>query len=65
MVSTHIYRLSNEIDGKMFILGVNLGMCPLKLIILESPVLMVSTHIYGDSKEIDWKMFIFVVNLGM
>ena len=34
-VSTHIYGLSKEIDGKTFILRVNLGMCPLKSIVLE------------------------------
>ena len=31
-VSTHIYGVSNEIDGKTFIFRVNLGMWPLKLI---------------------------------
>ena len=30
-VSTHICGVSQEIDGKMFIFGVNLGMWPLKL----------------------------------
>ena len=55
MGSTHISGDSNEIDGKMFIFRVNLGMWPLKLIVSEkqSPVLMVSTDIYGVSKEID------------
>ena len=33
--STHIYGVSKEIDGKTFILRVNLGMWSLKLIILE------------------------------
>ena len=32
-VSTHIYRVCKEIDGKTFICSVNLGMGPLKLII--------------------------------
>ena len=66
-VSTHIYGVSQEIDGKTFIFRVNLGMCPLKSIILEKRALFlrVSTHIYGVSKEIDGKMFIFRVNLGM
>ena len=34
-VSTHIYGVSKEIDGKMFIFRVNLGMWPLKSIVLE------------------------------
>ena len=34
-VSTHIYGVSKEIDGKTFILRVNLSMWPLKLIVLE------------------------------
>ena len=34
-VSTNIYGFSKEIDGKMFIVRVNLGMWPLKLIISE------------------------------
>ena len=33
-VSTHIYGVAKEMDGKMFIFRVNLGMWPLKLIIL-------------------------------
>ena len=58
---------SKEIDGKMFIFRVNLGMWPLKSIILVemSPVLRVPTAIYTDSKQIDRKMFIFQLNLGM
>ena len=39
MVSTHISGDSNEIDGKMFIFSVNLGMWPLKLIVLEKQAL--------------------------
>ena len=35
MVSTHISGISKEIDGKMFIFQVNLGMWPLKSIISE------------------------------
>ena len=48
-------------DGKIFIFRVNLGMWPLKLIVLESQdtVLRVSTHIDGASKEIEGKIFIF------
>ena len=38
-VSTHIYGLSQEIDGKMFILSINLGMWPLKSIVLEKQAL--------------------------
>ena len=34
-VSTHIFGVSKEIDGKTFIFRVNLGMWPLKLIVLE------------------------------
>ena len=51
----------------MFIFRVNLGMWPLKLIVLEKQALFlrVSTHIYGISKKIDGKMFIFRVNLGI
>ena len=35
MVWTHIYGVSEEIDGKTFIFRVNLGMWPLKSIISE------------------------------
>ena len=38
-VSTHIYGISKDIDGKMFIFQVNLGMWPLKSIILEKQAL--------------------------
>ena len=65
--SSQEWHFSNEKDGKTFIFRVNLGMWPLKLIVLEktSLVLRVSTHIYGISKEIDGITFIFWVNLGM
>ena len=55
MVSTHIYGVSKEIDGKTFIFRVNLGMWPLKSIFSEktSTVLRVSTHIYGDFEKKD------------
>ena len=33
MVTTHISGISKEINGKMFIFQVNLGMCPLKSIV--------------------------------
>ena len=66
-VLTHISGISKEIDGKMFIFQVNLGMWPLQInhLAKTSPVLRVSTHIYGVSKEIDGKTFIFSVNLDM
>ena len=38
-VSTHIYGVSKEIDGKTFIFRVNLGMLPLKSIVLEKRAL--------------------------
>ena len=53
-ISTHIYGVSKEIDGKVLIFQLNLA-----------TVLRVSTHICGVSQEIDGKMFIFRVNLGM
>ena len=34
-VSTHIYDVSKDIGGKTCIFQLNLGMCPLKSIILE------------------------------
>ena len=66
-VSTHIFEFCKEIDGKTFIFRVNLGMWPLKSIILEkwSIVLRVSAHIFEFFKEIDGKMFILRVNLGI
>ena len=66
MVSTHIYGVSKEMDGKMFIFRVNLGMWPLKLIILEKRGLFWEfQHTFMVSKEIDGKTFIFQVNLVM
>ena len=64
-VSTHIYGVSKEIDGKSFIFRVNLGMWPIKLIILEKRALFwgFNMHIYGVSKEIDGKSFIFASKL--
>ena len=66
-VSTHIYGVFHEIDGKMCIFRVNLDMWPLKSIVSEkrSHVLRVSSHIYGVSHETDRKTFILRVNLGM
>ena len=50
----------------MFIFQLNLGMEPLKTIVLKDKHCSeVSTHIYAVSFEIDGKMFIFTVNLGM
>ena len=39
-VSTHIYGVSQDIDGKMFIFRVNLGMWPHKLIVLENQTML-------------------------
>ena len=66
-LSTHIYGVSQEIDGKTFIFRVNLCMSPFKLIVLgkRALVLRFSTHIFLDFQKIDWKMFIFRVNIGM
>ena len=66
-VSTHIYGVSKEIDGKTFIfLSKPRHVTPqISCLRKLSPVLRVSTHIYGVSKEIDGKIFIFRVNLGM
>ena len=66
-VSTHIYGVSKEIDGKMFIFSINLNrMChPEQSSFKTNPVMRISTHMYGISKEIDGKMFIFRVNLGI
>ena len=66
-VSTHIYGVSLEIDGK----NVHFSSKPrhvtpqIKHLRKASPVMMVSTHIYRISKEIDGKTLIFQVNLGM
>ena len=66
-VSTHIYGVSQEIDGKTCIFQTKPRHvtpqidCPGEM----STVLRVSTHIFGVSMEIDGKMFIFRVNLGM
>ena len=66
-VSTHIYGISKEIDGKMFIFRVNIRHVTPQIDHLGkmSTVVSVSTHIYGVSKEIDGKISIFRVNLGM
>ena len=66
-VSTHIHRISKEIDRKMLIFQVKPRHVTPKIDHLGkmSPVLRVSTHIYGISKEIDGKTLIFRLNLGM
>ena len=66
-VSTHIYGVSKEIDGKTLIFSSKpMHMTPqIDHLGKMSPVLRDSTHIFGVSKEIDGKMFIFRVNLGM
>ena len=66
-VSTYISGVLKDIAGKMVIFQLNLGMWPLKSIVLgkRNIVLRVSTHISGVSQEIDGKMFTFRVNLGM
>ena len=66
-VSTHIYGVSKEIDGKTFIFGCKPRHVTPQIDRLRkmNTVLRVSTHIYGVSKEMDGKMFIFNVYLGM
>ena len=66
-VSTHIYGVSKEIDGKMFIFQAKPRHVTPQIDCLGkmSPVLRVSTHIYGVSQEIYGKTFIFRVNLGI
>ena len=66
-VSTHIYGISNKIDGKIFSFyskprHVTPQIDPLRK---SSPVLRVSLHIYGISNKIDEKTFSFRVDLGM
>ena len=60
-VSTHIYGISKEIDGKTFIFPSKPRHVTPKIDCLGKtiPVLRVSTHIYHMSKEIHGKMFIF------
>ena len=56
-VSTPIYGISREIDGKTFILRVNLGMWPPQIDCLGkmSPVLRVPTPIYAVFQEDRWQ----------
>ena len=60
-VSTHIYGISKEKDGKMFIFRVNPRHVTPQIDHLRktSPVLMVSAHICGVSKEIHGKTIHF------
>ena len=53
MVSTHIYGVYKEIDGKMFIFRVNLGMWPLKLIVLEKELCSESSNTHLCRFEAD------------
>ena len=64
-VSTHMYGLSMEIDGKMLIFKPRHVTPQIDHLRKTSPVLRVSTPIYGVSEEIDGKMFICRVNVGM
>ena len=52
-VSTHIYGVSKDIGGKTFIFQLNLGMWPLKSIVLEKQVLFwgFNTHLWGFSGD--------------
>ena len=52
-VSTHIYRVSKEKDGKTFIFRVNLGMWPLKSIVSENKCYIeaFNTHLWGFQKD--------------
>ena len=69
MVSTHIFGVSQEIDGKTFIFRIQpRDVSPLKSIISNktNPVLKVSTHIYGVCQGHRWEnMTFFRLNLGM
>ena len=66
-VSTHIYGVFEEIDGKTFIFGCKPRHVTHQIDHLRkmSTVLRVSTHIYEVSQEIDGKTFILRVTLGM
>ena len=60
-VSLHIYGVSKEINGKMFIFQSKPRHVTPQINHLGkmSIFLRVSIHIYGVSKEVDGKMFIF------
>ena len=60
-VSTHIYGVSKEIDGKMFIFSKPRHVTSqINCLRKMNPLLRVWTHMYGVSNEIHWKMFICV-----
>ena len=61
-VSTHIYGVSKEIDGKIFIFKSTPRHVTSQINHLKkmNPPLRVWTHMYGVSNEIHWKMFIRV-----
>ena len=60
-VSTHIYGVSKDIGGNMFIfLSKPRHVTPqIDCLRKMSPLLRILTHIYGVSKEIHGEMFIF------
>ena len=65
MVSTHISGDSNEIEGRTFIFRVNLGMWPLKLIVLEKRVCSESSNTHLCSFQADrWKNIHFSTKPG-
>ena len=66
-VLSHIYGVSQKIDGKMFIFQTKPRHVTPQIDIpgKMSPVLRVSTHIYGVCKDIGGKTLIFQLNLGM
>ena len=65
-VSTHIYWISKEIDGKNHLYSKPIHKT-FQIVHLRKmfPVLRVSTHIYRISKEKDGKTLAFQVNLAM
>ena len=67
MISTHIYGVSKDIDGKTFIFFGKPRHVTLQMDRLgkTSPVLRVPTPMYVVSKQIDGKIFIFQLNLVM
>ena len=66
-VSTHIYGVSQEIDGKTFIfLSKPRHVTPqIDHLGKTRTILMISTHTYGVSKDIGEETFIFQLNLCM
>ena len=66
-VSTHIFGVSKEIDGKnvYFESKPRHGTPQIDHLGKTSPILRVPTPIYAVSKKIDGKVFMLRVNLGM